>query len=115
MQAGHARCWSEEGPPLLIQIDKSNLPLGLRLRLLRLLTARLVLKPRRVVSYHHVLLLHVEPRDPQARERDIRYVGRSAASSPATASHAIHVSEQQEIVNAALGGRESDVPPMGGM
>ena len=69
MQAGHARCWSEEGPPLLIQIDKSNLPLGLRLRLLRLLTARLVLKPRRVVSYHHVLLLHVEPRDPQAREQ----------------------------------------------
>jgi 2-oxoglutarate dehydrogenase E1 component len=46
----------------------------------------------------------MEPRLRQLLDRPVAYVGRDASASPATGSLKIHQREQQELVEAALGG-----------
>jgi 2-oxoglutarate dehydrogenase E1 component len=41
--------------------------------------------------------------------RGVKYVGRAAAASPATASFSIHQKELGEIIGAALGGAADDI------
>jgi 2-oxoglutarate dehydrogenase E1 component len=46
----------------------------------------------------------IEPRLRQLLDRPVEYVGRDASASPATGSLKIHQREQEELVEAALGG-----------